>query len=182
MVLYDSDVKRIREEIQRLDLEGLVRVYLGARYNSMAVDAVLSGMRIEIHEEDPGPGPGPGPDPLPLERKEPIQDWVKRIFRYLFARSLLTDLEIARLHDKKYSKETFDISFPMLVDSYKDIRVAGHARYWVDKIGGYYICSQWWKDYDAVYEFRIRRWLSRVLPDFKERVLDRRVFPVRRWE
>ena len=106
--------------------------------------------------------------------KEKIQDWVKRIFQYLLSNKLLTKEEICRLHDIEYSKKTFGVGHAMLVDTQKETIISGHGRYWQTPIGGYYICSQWWKANEQEYDINIRRWLGKVLPDYIHKGLGRR--------
>lgn len=105
---------------------------------------------------------------------ETIQNWVKRIFTYAFENNVLSEEEIARLHDLQYSKEKFKISHAMLVDSERQTMVSGHARYWKKPIDRYYICSQWWKDFEIDYHVSIIRWLKKVIPNYEDLGLDRR--------
>ncbi len=116
----------------------------------------------------------------PKQEMETIQHWVKRIFEHLLNKNILTEEEIALLHDKTYSKETFDIRLPLLVDDLKSTEDSkGYDRYWQERIGGYYICSQWQipkgKTHEAnsKYEAYIKYWLSKVFPDYIEYGLDR---------
>ena len=104
---------------------------------------------------------------------EKVQDWVKRILYYLFRERVLTEEEIYRMHDLDYSKRTFGISFPLLVDTERERKVSGHNRYWKKPIGKYYVCSEWWKDHDAEYTQNIYQWLHKVLPNYKELGLSR---------
>ena len=107
------------------------------------------------------------------KEKETIQNWVKRIFGYVFRHNLLSEKEIKCLHDKDYSKSTFDIQFALLVDRQNDTKPDGYNRYWQKPIEGYYVCSQWQLGKDLEYDMWIRRWLNRVLPDYIELGLDR---------
>lgn len=106
--------------------------------------------------------------------QEKIQDWVKRILNYLLSNNILKEDEIFYLHDKEYCKKNFDIAFALFVDDYENTIISRHPRYYSDRIGGYYVCSQWWKDKFGIYERDIKRWLSKVCPDYVDRELDRR--------
>ena len=70
--------------------------------------------------------------------------------------------------------ESFGVGHAMLVDSQKDTKISGHDRYWQTSIGGYYICSQWWKEKDQEYDLNIRQWLSKVMPEYTDNGLGRR--------
>lgn len=79
--------------------------------------------------------------------KLPIGKYVRKTFNDLVINNLLDKNEIERLQRGDYSKLTFDIQFPFLVNeksSHYD-----RIRYWKDKyqINGeiYYVCSQWFE-------------------------------------
>jgi hypothetical protein len=112
--------------------------------------------------------------PISNTHKETIQNWIKRIFGYLFRNNILNEEEIHRLHDLHYSKKTFGIAYALLIDNQKNTVISGHNRYWQTPIGNYYICSQWWKDHDAEYHANIKDWLKKVLPNYSDLDLDRR--------
>ena len=164
---------KIKDDLLNLDVKRLVKSYFRGRYSEEEIDAVLERIDL-VFKKDLPPPPPPPPPPLPSIHKETIQDWVKRLFTYLLRNRLLTEWESERLHDLAYSKRTFGINHAMFVDRQSDTIISGHARYWQKPIGQYYVCSQWWKTSESLYEENIRRWLLRVLPDFQSRGLDRR--------
>lgn len=178
---FDMNVKKIKEELRELDIKKAVKLYFMRDYEDAEIEAALKGVEVIIKLSTqnspsvPTPGPTPKPGPVgPAKNKEKIQDWVKRIFRYLLSNHILSEQEIVRLHDKWYSKKTFNIAHALFVDNLKDTVVSGHNRYWKTPICGYYICSQWWLDYEKDYHSNINQWLAKVLPDYKERGLERR--------
>ena len=203
----DKNVKKIREELQELDIKKVIKSYFARDYEDSEIEAALKNVDFvvkiicryptSISSTSPTQAktavsaPYPHSNPVvsskpvvpsknnieqspPSKHKETIQDWVKRIFRYLLTNHILTKQEIISLHDKWYSKKTFDVAYAMFVDTLKETVVAGHNRYWKTPICGYYICSQWWLDHEKEYYSNISQWLAKVLPDYKERGLDRR--------
>ena len=97
---------------------------------------------------------------------EKTQDWVKRLFSWLYNKGYLTPDIIKLLHDKDYSKRKFGIEYPLLVDDLKDVYDAsGKARYWVTwhLAGRYYVCSQWWLQIADIYEDKICAWCDRIV-------------------
>lgn len=103
---------------------------------------------------------------LPLYRKDSqsVQDFVKEIITTLFKNHFLTDKEISLLQSKQYCIETFDIYYPLLEKNSSNLKDAdGHARYWMKfNAGGFYVCSQWWKEKYAVYDDKIAKWLMNL--------------------
>lgn len=96
---------------------------------------------------------------------ESVQDWYKRILKTLYLNNRLSEDQIAKLHDKQYSKNNFNINYPILCDTNAERYSAdGQARYYTekDKVGEkYYICHELcntWK-----YEKPITEWLNNVL-------------------
>ena len=101
-----------------------------------------------------------------LRNGSTIQDWIKRVLSYLFGRRLVSQKEIDLLHDLDYSKETFGIAFPLLVDDYNDIfDNSENSRYWTTwkLLNRYYVCSQWWLQLSRSYERNIYAWIKKVL-------------------
>ena len=97
---------------------------------------------------------------------EKTQDWVKRLFSWLYNKGYLTPDIIKLLHDKDYSKRKFDIAYPLLVDDLEDVYDAsGYARYWVTwyLAGRYYMCSQWERRDADIYEDKICAWCDRIV-------------------
>ena len=92
-----------------------------------------------------------------------VQDFVRQTVRTLLNNNLLSDGEIHRLQDKSYCRKTCYLEFPLLAKEWKNCTdPTGHVRYWVDKIGGFYVCSQWWKQRFPIYEQRIADWLKEL--------------------
>ena len=188
---FDENVKKIQEELQELDIRKIIRSYFARDYEDLEIEAALKNVDFVVkiicrypasisntpltQTKTAVPAPYPHSNPVVSSKhKETIQDWVKRIFRYLLSNHILTRQEIVSLHDKWYSKKTFDIAYAMFVDTLKETVVAGHNRYWKTPVCGYYICSQWWLDHEKEYYSNISQWLAKVLPDYIERGLDRR--------
>lgn len=185
---FNENVKSIKAEITSDLLRELVLAHYNTKYSKEEVIAALSDVVLNIQvakttSTPPGSNLGGG-QPLetktgngsttqPASSNESIQNWVKRIFVYLFNNTVLTAEEVYRLHDTEYSKKTFGIGYAILVDHQKDTIFSGHSRYWQTKIGGHYICSQWWKENDKEYDQNIKLWLSKVLPDYINRGLER---------
>ena len=97
---------------------------------------------------------------------EKTQDWVKRLFSWLYNKGYLTPDIIKLLHDKDYSKRKFDIAYPLLVDDLEDVYDAsGKARYWITwhLAGRYYMCSQWRLPDADIYEDKICAWCDRIV-------------------
>lgn len=101
------------------------------------------------------------------KENETIQIYVKRIFNTIYESGLISEKEISRLHDKDYSKNTFNIAYPLLCDRENEMWYYGLKKYYVDKHlkEHYYLCSQWWKDltndyYDRITKWRIKMWYN----------------------
>jgi hypothetical protein len=185
---FNENVKSIKTAITSELLRELVLAHFNAQYSKDEVVAALNDVVLNVQSAQTtstpaGPNLGGG-QPLspktgngsatqPASSNESIQNWVKRIFAYLLNNKLLTFEEVIRLHDTEYSKKTFGVGHAILVDHQKDTIISGHGRYWQTPIGNYYICSQWWKEKDQEYNHNIIVWLSRVLPDYNERGLNR---------
>lgn len=77
-----------------------------------------------------------------------IQDYVKKTIQEMFEKKIISQEEINNLLDKNYSRETFNLYFPMLCEDEKDTYDNnGNKRYYSssEKFGGYYLCSQWYE-------------------------------------
>jgi hypothetical protein len=100
---------------------------------------------------------------------ESFQDFVKKVIKFMFNHSLLSDNEIKLLHTRDYSKETFGIEFPLLQHDENKITIEGHSRYWRKiKFGGiYYCCSQWWLGKMNEYEPLFANWMNKIFIDNK---------------
>ena len=78
--------------------------------------------------------------------------------------TLLSHEEKGSLMDADYCKNVLGLrlTFPLLSN---ERIVNGQPRYWVQRYGGYYVCSEWWKDHhehnaEALHRF-VRRLVSR---------------------
>lgn len=99
--------------------------------------------------------------PLYRDSKTTIQDFVKETLQVLFDNNLLNSEEIKRLQDKSYSQQNFGIQHPLLQKEWKNCVISGHSRYWSsNKIGGFYVCSQWWKGKTDLYDEKLADWLK----------------------
>jgi hypothetical protein len=103
--------------------------------------------------------------PLYKNNNENTQDFVKRILHIMFNNNLIPNSEIQNMLNKDYSKDTFEIAYPMLQNNESQLydRV-GHPRYWKTEIfgGRYYACSQWWKDNADIYEHKLASWIKKI--------------------
>lgn len=177
---FDNHVQIIRNELKQLDIKDVVKWHFLISFEEAEIDVALKDIDFiirNIPSADITSATDSGPEietDIDINTNtEKIQDWVKRIFRYLLSNKLLTKEEIYRLHDVEYSKKTFGVKHAMFVDTQNETIVSGHDRYWQTPIGGYYICSQWWKTSEQEYDFNIRRWLSKVVPDYINKGLGR---------
>ena len=108
---------------------------------------------------------------LPLYRSSgsSVQDFVKETLKTLFSHNLLSMEELKRMQDLGYCSHIFGISYPVLQKEWNKClyksKTTGkiHSRYWgpdsSKKIGGFYICSQWWKEKFSEYDEKIAAWL-----------------------
>ena len=103
--------------------------------------------------------------PIYKNDNQSVQDFIKETLTSLFEKNILTDEEIALLQDKKYSKETFGIQYPLLAKNYIDIFEETkdgkkYARYWQKfNVNKFYVCSQWWLNNFDSYDKLIAQWL-----------------------
>lgn len=95
---------------------------------------------------------------------ELFQDYVKRTMHLAFANNMLSDEEIERLQDLNYSKRTFGLSYPLLVDSREKIYdKTGKPRYWTkEHFGKFYCCSQWWRARIPQHEEMFSKWVAEI--------------------
>jgi predicted CopG family antitoxin len=92
----------------------------------------------------------------------------KESFRFLFQNNLLDEEIIKKFHEKQYSKNVFKINFPLFVSKEGDtIDEHGHRRYYKEKFGEYYLCSQWLElsREKLIVWLRNNNWLDDVLKD-----------------
>ena len=102
--------------------------------------------------------------PLYKNKNEITQDFVKRILHLFFRKDFIPDAEIKNMLDKDYCIKTFGIRYPIIQDDKnKLVDDKGHNRYWSkEKIGDYYICSQWWKSSEEIYRKKLSRWIIKI--------------------
>lgn len=95
---------------------------------------------------------------------ESFQDYVKRTLHLALANNMLSDDEIKNLQNLDYSKQTFGLSYPLLVNSREKIfDGSGRVRYWTgERFGDYYCCSQWWKAKIPQHERMFAQWVSKI--------------------
>jgi hypothetical protein len=98
--------------------------------------------------------------PLYKSRDEITQDFVKKILYLMFKNNLLPESEIKNMLRKDYCKETFGIGYAIL--NYDMVITNNLYRTWVDEIFGYYVCSQWWKQFEDLYKIKISNWIRKV--------------------
>ena len=170
---FETNVNKIKDIVRDLSIRDLVALHLICDFEEDEINEALKIFTFKTVEGPTPPPPPPPPPSPPPAGEETIQDWVKRIFAYLFSKNILKSLEISNLHDKQYSKTTFGIAYALLVDKQSDTIFGGRARYWQTPIGGYYICSQWWKQDHPLYEVKITRWLNKVFPEYLSHGLGR---------
>jgi len=96
---------------------------------------------------------------------ESIQNFVKRLMRYVFKNKLLSTEELEKLHNKQYCQKAFGLQYPLLrdiSDGYVDS--SGRSRYWSTEVfnGQYYVCSQWWKEKTNIYSGKLQQWLKSI--------------------
>ena len=175
---FVKNVQKIKDALKELDIKDVVKLYFASDFEEVEIDEALKNILFVIEEKLPFTPPDDASDVDPddpiIASNESIQNWIKRIFVYLFRNKILTEQEIYNLHDVEYSKRTFGIAYAMLVDRQSDTIISGHVRYWQKRIDRYYVCSQWWKPNDKKYDVNIRRWLNKVFPDYRKHGLDRR--------
>jgi hypothetical protein len=101
--------------------------------------------------------------PLCKKKNELTQDFVKRILRLFFNNDFIPDTEIRNMLEKDYCIKTFGIAFPIIQnDPNKLLDRKGHSRYWKERIGNYYICSQWWKQKENMYRKKLSKWIMKI--------------------
>lgn len=102
---------------------------------------------------------------IPLYRtsNQSVQDFIKQTLHILLGNNLLSADEILNLQDFSYCKRTFNLQFPLFVKNVQDTSDnKNHSRYWSQKIVGFYVCSQWWKQLFTTYDDKIAEWLLKL--------------------
>jgi hypothetical protein len=102
--------------------------------------------------------------PLKKDKNEKIQSFVKKILHLFFDNKLLSENEIKKMLDENYCQETFGIEFPIIQDEEAKLIINGCSRYWsTERFGDkYYACSQWWRQYDEMYESKLSKWIKKI--------------------
>ncbi|MCL2043841.1 MAG: GIY-YIG nuclease family protein [Treponema sp.] len=101
--------------------------------------------------------------PLHKNENETTQDFIKRLLRLFFDKNLIPDIEINNMLNKDYCINVFGIPYPIIQnDKTKLVDRKGHSRYWKEKIGNYYVCSQWWKQKEKIYKKYFYRWIMKI--------------------
>ena len=99
---------------------------------------------------------------IPIYRSDiqSVQDFVKQTLNILFEKNLLSENEISLLQNAEYCKSTLSLSFPLLEKDKLKVFPDGHRRYWAKfKVGGFYVCNDWWKEKFNIYDIKIASWL-----------------------
>lgn len=83
--------------------------------------------------------------------EEKIGKFVKDSIEKLFNQKKLTEIEISNLMDSDYSKQTFNINYPILIKINEEIdiniqrKINGFDRYYVKSFGkNYLLCNDWY--------------------------------------
>ena len=96
-------------------------------------------------------GPPPPPPPNgPMECR--IQPFVRGLMRTLLVDSpgLLSEAEKRDLQDNEHCKNRLGLqigNFSLIRRIESGPEFNGHRRYWADRYGDFYVCSQWWKQH-----------------------------------
>lgn len=136
--------------------------------------SVLTISNITKEQHYRGVTPPPPPPPPSGVNNETIQEWVRRVFSYLFRNNVLSADILELLHDKDYSMWAFGIRYALIVDRQSETRFSGYSRYWQKQIGKYYMCSEWWKENERLHDAKIRLWLRKNVSNYVELGLERR--------
>jgi hypothetical protein len=93
---------------------------------------------------------------------------VRKEFEYLIRNNMLTTDLIQHLLDEKYSKETFDVNYPILrkinddQSTFDQRMINGYSRYWstIYQINGkrYYVCNDWYEKSRT----KFMNWIDRI--------------------
>lgn len=179
-----NNIKQIKNSLTDTFVEKLVAKYFMVQYPAEDVEKALEEVYINIEdmtylEPDKNITPPIVKDVskvtvtikgilLPIYRPEKlsVQDFIKQTLEQLFKNNLLSDAEISRLQDFRYCQNTFGIHFPLLQKKWSNCVISGHSRYWGEspdkQIGGFYVCSQWWKQLLNTYDEKIAAWLIKL--------------------
>ena len=112
---------------------------------------------------------------MPVVSKDPTYDpvrfqpLVRGLLRTLLDDypGLLTQSELDSLMESEYCKSELGLNIgnlPLLRRAQDGRDISGHGRYWKDVYGGgFYVCSQWWKEHHAHNAESLRRWVKRLV-------------------
>ncbi len=106
-------------------------------------------------------GPATGPD-------VGVQPLVKSLMETLLVArpALLSDAEKSDLQDNEYCKRRLGLQIAnlRLIRRIEEGRIInGHGRYWADRYGGFYVCSEWWKTYHRVNAESLLAWVEDLI-------------------
>ena len=177
-------IEKLKSEITENLVKNLLKKYFKDNYSEASITKVLSELDISVKTESVVHVPAKPKHKinaksvidkgmktiiihgieLPLYRSkgQSVQDFVQQTLETLYYNNLLAENEIKLLQDKEYSKHTFKIQYPLLErDFAKTKDDTGHSRYWTRdfRLGNFYVCSQWWKQYFDIYDEKIANWL-----------------------
>jgi len=95
---------------------------------------------------------------------ETTQDFIKETLHLLYNNNLIPEIEIKKMLEKDYCIRTFGIAFPIIQDDINKLTDRkGHSRYWArEKIGNFYMCSQWWREKEDIYRKKISKWIIKI--------------------
>ena len=184
-----ENVRNLKSEITDELVKGLIIKHFENKYSANDIEKVLSELNISISEkkvvaapsvafvQQPAGAKAAVPFPvvgngkrtvvlngitLPIYRSDhqSVQDFVKQTLNTLFGNNLLSANEISLLQNAEYCKSTLNLSFPLLEKDKFKVFPDGHRRYWAKfKVGGFYVCNDWWKDKFNTYDMKIASWL-----------------------
>lgn len=87
------------------------------------------------------------------KEKEKIGKFVQKEFKKLINNDMLSAEMLNNLQNSEYSKETFNIQFPILKkvtdnsNIKEEININGHARYYANPIQNYLLCNHWYENH-----------------------------------
>ena len=110
------------------------------------------------------PGPAMGPE-VGMGPEIGIQSLVKALMRTLLVArpTLLSDGAKRDLQDNEYCKSKLGLqigNFGLIRRIESGRIINGHGRYWADRYGDFYVCSQWWKQHHCANAESILAWVD----------------------
>lgn len=99
---------------------------------------------------------------LHKKENETIQNYIKRLLSILYNNNLLDEMTLLKMQNLDYCKTNFGLQYSLLEKDVLKISPAGRNRYYTTiKLGGiYYICSQWWKEKNDEYIYKLNKWVD----------------------